>query len=174
MPTRVCSGTSKFWNLVIGDLLRQIEHTTNSECRRSPDSRRALEEREAVAMAILESWATSNKLSQKGRQWVCCWMRGFTTIDHRLCLLEAAIWDSTIRYSTVMFQWVSELTATWRRQEIRWGDFCALVQLGGQGSGLWLGTRTGAGGTATLTESFFGRSPWLHGQQEDRDGDTKQ
>ena len=33
-------------------------------------------------------------------------------------------------------------------------------------SGLWLRTRTGAGGTATLTESiFFGRSPWLHGQQ---------
>ena len=32
-------------------------------------------------------------------------------------------------------------------------------------SGLWLGTRTGAGGTATLTESFFGCSPWLHGQQ---------
>ena len=32
-------------------------------------------------------------------------------------------------------------------------------------SGLWLGTRTEAGGTATLTESFFGRSPWLHGQQ---------
>ena len=32
-------------------------------------------------------------------------------------------------------------------------------------SGLWLGTRTGAGGTATLTGSFFGRSPWLHGQQ---------
>ena len=31
-------------------------------------------------------------------------------------------------------------------------------------SGLWLGTRTGAGSTATLTESFFGRSPWLHGQ----------
>ena len=31
-------------------------------------------------------------------------------------------------------------------------------------SGLWLGTRTGAGDTATLTESFFGRSPWLHGQ----------
>ena len=31
--------------------------------------------------------------------------------------------------------------------------------------GLWLGTRTGTGGTATLTESFFGRSPWLHGQQ---------
>ena len=30
---------------------------------------------------------------------------------------------------------------------------------------LWLGTRTGGGGTATLTESFFGRSPWLHGQQ---------
>ena len=33
-------------------------------------------------------------------------------------------------------------------------------------SGLWLGTRTGAGGTATLTEGFFGRSPWLHGQQD--------
>ena len=32
-------------------------------------------------------------------------------------------------------------------------------------SGLWLGTRTGAGGTATLTERFLGRSPWLHGQQ---------
>ena len=31
--------------------------------------------------------------------------------------------------------------------------------------GLWLGTRTGAGGTTTLTESFIGRSPWLHGQQ---------
>ena len=30
--------------------------------------------------------------------------------------------------------------------------------------GLWLGTRTGAGGTATVTESFFGRSVWLHGQ----------
>ena len=32
-------------------------------------------------------------------------------------------------------------------------------------SGLWLETRTGAGGTATITENFFGRSPWLHGQQ---------
>ena len=32
-------------------------------------------------------------------------------------------------------------------------------------SGLWLGTRTGAGGTTTLTVSFFGRSPWLYGQQ---------
>ena len=32
-------------------------------------------------------------------------------------------------------------------------------------SGLWLGTWTGAGGTATLTESFFSRSPWLRGQQ---------
>ena len=30
---------------------------------------------------------------------------------------------------------------------------------------LWLGTRTGAGGTATLACSFFARSPWLHGQQ---------
>ena len=32
-------------------------------------------------------------------------------------------------------------------------------------SGPLLGIRTGAGGTATLTESSFGRSPWLHGQQ---------
>jgi hypothetical protein len=32
-------------------------------------------------------------------------------------------------------------------------------------SGLWLETQKGAGGTATLTKSFFGRSPWLHGQQ---------
>ena len=32
-------------------------------------------------------------------------------------------------------------------------------------SSLLLGTRIGAGGSATLTESFFGRSPWLHGQQ---------
>ena len=32
-------------------------------------------------------------------------------------------------------------------------------------SDLWLGIRTGAGGIATLTESFFGHSPWLHGQQ---------
>ena len=32
-------------------------------------------------------------------------------------------------------------------------------------SGVWLGTRTGAGGTATLTKTFFGHSPWLHGQQ---------
>ena len=31
--------------------------------------------------------------------------------------------------------------------------------------GVWLGTRTEAGGTATLTESFFGRSPRLHRQQ---------
>ena len=31
-------------------------------------------------------------------------------------------------------------------------------------SALWLGTRTRNGGTDTL-ESFFGRSPWLHGQQ---------
>ena len=30
-------------------------------------------------------------------------------------------------------------------------------------SGLWLGTLTGAGGTATLIEFFFGRSPWFHG-----------
>ena len=33
-------------------------------------------------------------------------------------------------------------------------------------SGLWLGSRKGARGTATLSESFFGRSPWLHGQQD--------
>ena len=34
-------------------------------------------------------------------------------------------------------------------------------------SGLWLGTRTGAGGTATLTKSFFWPQPsWLHGQQD--------
>ena len=32
-------------------------------------------------------------------------------------------------------------------------------------SDLWQGTRTGASGTTTLTEFFFGRSPWLHGQQ---------
>ena len=32
-------------------------------------------------------------------------------------------------------------------------------------SDLWLGTRTGAGGTVTLTESFSGRSSWLHGKQ---------
>ena len=32
-------------------------------------------------------------------------------------------------------------------------------------SGLWQGTRTGAGGTATPTESFFGRRLWPHGQQ---------
>ena len=32
-------------------------------------------------------------------------------------------------------------------------------------SGLWLGTRTAAGGTATLTKSFFYRSPWRHGRQ---------
>ena len=31
---------------------------------------------------------------------------------------------------------------------------------------LWLGIQTGAGGTATLTESFFDHSPWLHGQQD--------
>ena len=31
-------------------------------------------------------------------------------------------------------------------------------------SSLWLGTRTGPGGTATLL-SYFGRNPWLHGQQ---------
>ena len=30
-------------------------------------------------------------------------------------------------------------------------------------NGLWLETRTGAGGIATISESFFGRSPWLHG-----------
>jgi hypothetical protein len=33
-------------------------------------------------------------------------------------------------------------------------------------SGLWLETRTGAGGTATLTKSFISRSPWLHGHQQ--------
>ena len=32
-----------------------------------------------------------------------------------------------------------------------------------RGKCLWLGTRTGAGGTDTLAESFFGRSPWLQG-----------
>ena len=35
-------------------------------------------------------------------------------------------------------------------------------------SGLWLGTRTEAGGTATLAKSFFGHSPWVHGQQVPR------
>ena len=32
-------------------------------------------------------------------------------------------------------------------------------------SSLGLGTQIGAGSTTTLTESFFGHSPWLHGQQ---------
>ena len=33
-------------------------------------------------------------------------------------------------------------------------------------SDLWLETRTGGGGIPTLALSFFGRSPWLYGQQE--------
>ena len=36
-------------------------------------------------------------------------------------------------------------------------------------SGLWLGTRTGAGGTATLTESFFWpqpMAPWTTGPSQ--------
>jgi hypothetical protein len=33
-------------------------------------------------------------------------------------------------------------------------------------SGLWLGTRTGAGGTVTLVWNFFGRSP--HGSMDNR------
>jgi hypothetical protein len=33
-------------------------------------------------------------------------------------------------------------------------------------SGLWQGTLTGAGGTTTLTESFFGRSSWTTGSWE--------
>ena len=32
-------------------------------------------------------------------------------------------------------------------------------------SGLWLGTRTEAGGTDTLAKIFFGLNLWLHGQQ---------
>jgi hypothetical protein len=32
-------------------------------------------------------------------------------------------------------------------------------------SGLRLETRTGTGGTAPLLGSYFGRSPWLHGEQ---------
>jgi len=31
-------------------------------------------------------------------------------------------------------------------------------------TGLWLGTWIGAGCTATITKSFFDRSPWPHGQ----------
>ena len=34
-----------------------------------------------------------------------------------------------------------------------------------EASGLWLGSCRGPVGTATLAKSFFGRSPWLHGQQ---------
>ena len=34
-----------------------------------------------------------------------------------------------------------------------------------EASGLWLETRTGAGGTTTLARSFFSRSPWLNGQR---------
>ena len=52
------------------------------------------------------------------------------------------------------------------KPQICWFFFC-YVPLGA--SGLWLGTRTGAGNTATLTNSFFflffPRSPWLLGQQ---------
>ena len=33
-------------------------------------------------------------------------------------------------------------------------------------SGLGLETRTGVVGTATLSLSFFGRSPWLHERKE--------
>ena len=32
-------------------------------------------------------------------------------------------------------------------------------------SSLWLGTPTGTSGTAILTKSFLGRSPWFQGQQ---------
>ena len=34
-----------------------------------------------------------------------------------------------------------------------------------RGSGLWIETLTGSGGTAPQVKSFFGRSSWLHGQQ---------
>ena len=37
-------------------------------------------------------------------------------------------------------------------------------------SGFWLGARTGVSGTATLTKSYFARSPWLHGQLGNSNG----
>ena len=40
-------------------------------------------------------------------------------------------------------------------------------------SGLWLGTWIRAGGTATLIKSFFGRSPWLNGQQDNNNNKKK-
>ena len=87
-------------------LLRQLEELPNTQPIAYADdlvilipenSRRALEERGAAAMAISESWASSNKLTVSerktvGRQWECCLReRCTTTVDHRLYQLREAI-----------------------------------------------------------------------------------
>jgi Reverse transcriptase (RNA-dependent DNA polymerase). len=68
---------SKFWILITDGLLRQLEELPNTQPIVYSDnlviliprnSRRTLEERGAVAMAILESWTSSNKLSVSERK----------------------------------------------------------------------------------------------------------
>ena len=41
-------------------------------------------------------------------------------------------------------------------------------------SGHWLGTRTGAGGNATLARNVFGCNPYLHGQGSNIFKETKE
>ena len=56
------------------------------------NNRRAFEERGAAAMAILESWASNNKLTVSERKTVGMLLRErCTTVDHRLYQLREAI-----------------------------------------------------------------------------------
>ena len=75
----------KFWNLVMDSLLRQLEELPSTQPIAYSDdlvililenSRRALVERGAAVMAILESWASSNKLTVSERKTVGMLLKG--------------------------------------------------------------------------------------------------
>ena len=114
----------KFWNLVMDGLLRQLEELPSTQAIAYAqylvilipgNSRRALEERGAVAMAILENWASSNKLTVSERKTVGMLLKG--ALHHRRPQAIPTAggnlrFRESVRYLGVILQGVSRLMTT--------------------------------------------------------------
>ena len=136
----------KFWNLVMDGLPRQLEEFPNTQSIAYADdpvilipgkSRRALKERGAVAMAILGSWASNNKLTDSEKKTVGMLLKG-ALHHHRSPAIPTAggnpRFQECTRYLGIILQrglkidhHVTETANKAKRL------FHALARLGGQG-----------------------------------------
>ena len=131
----------KFWNLIMEELpnTQPIAYAGDLVILIPGNSRRALEERGAAAMAILGNWASSNKLTVSERKTVGMLLKG--ALHHRrpTAIPTAGgnlIFRERVRYLGVILQrglkMDDHVTETAKKAKRL---FHALARLGGQGWG---------------------------------------